>query len=226
MDGKTGFFTKVINAPASEVKRLSIEGFGSIGPWNTEGSHLLLYYRESPEDPWTLSLYSPDSGLRELGSATDAVHIWHDFSPDGKWIVYASTEAAEEFRVFARPFPGLGASVQISGGKETETRPVWSRDGSRIFYKTATDTSVVVWEVSITVEEDRITPGKPKRLFEGQYSNHSPVRAWDVGPDGRFLMLRNLPDHPDMKAWTYGPTRIRLVQNSFKELKEMVGASE
>ena len=53
------------------------------------------------------------------------------FSPDGKWIALASSESGAS-QIFVRPFPSLATRKQISldGG----TTPVWSRDGTRIYY--------------------------------------------------------------------------------------------
>ena len=44
-----------------------------------------------------------------------ALSLWPDFSPDGKWLAYASTETGriEDSEVYVRPFPG-GAPVSIS----------------------------------------------------------------------------------------------------------------
>ena len=55
---------------------------------------------------------------------TDAVEITPHFSPDGKWLAYAST-ASGPFEVYVRPFPGDGGPRQISSGGGIA--PVWSR---------------------------------------------------------------------------------------------------
>ena len=53
------------------------------------------------------------------------------FSPDGKWVVYTSGQLGGE-QVFVKPFPALGAQIQVSlnGGGS----PVWSPDGKKIYY--------------------------------------------------------------------------------------------
>ena len=80
--------------------------------------------------------------------------------------------------------------------------------------------------VPVTVEEGQLVPGKPVRLFEGVYMGMSPNRSWDVGRDGRFLMIQRIPDHPDLDDWTHGATRIRVVQNWFEELKAVASIEE
>ena len=66
---------------------------------------------------------------------------------------------------------------------------------------------------AVTVEVDSVvTPGTPRRLFEGPFVTVSGAE-FDVDSDAqRFLMLRE----PDVPA----TTRIRLVSNWFEELQE------
>ena len=64
---------------------------------------------------------------------------------------------------------------------------MWSRDGRELFYISATNEMM-----SAEVERGEafsITP--PKALFPtGPYSVVPPVQAFDVHPDGRFMLLR------------------------------------
>jgi Tol biopolymer transport system component len=54
------------------------------------------------------------------------------FSPDGKWVALVSDESGRD-EVYVRSFPDPASRIQISvaGGGE----PVWSRDGSRLYYR-------------------------------------------------------------------------------------------
>jgi len=54
------------------------------------------------------------------------------FSPDGRWVAVVSNESGR-FEVYVRSFPDPSSRVQISvaGGAE----PVWSPDGSRLYYR-------------------------------------------------------------------------------------------
>ena len=106
-------------------------------------------------------------------------------SPDGRWLAYMSEESGE-LEVYVRPFPDAGSArwqVSAAGGSD----PVWSRDGRELFYISATNEMM-----SAEVERGEafsITP--PKALFPtGPYSVVPPVQAFDVHPDGRFMLLR------------------------------------
>ena len=53
-----------------------------------------------------------------------------DFSPDGRWIAYRSTEGGAHIQL--QPFPTTGARYDTA--QEGGSDPMWSRDGSQLFY--------------------------------------------------------------------------------------------
>jgi serine/threonine-protein kinase len=109
------------------------------------------------------------------------------FSPDGKWIAYQSTEADDE-EVFVRPWPQLDAKYQISSSGGTE--PLWARDSRTLYYRNGAE----VIAVPIAVRDGAIERGAPRVLFTGNYAtDNAGDQSWDIGSDGRFLMLRPLP---------------------------------
>ena len=55
------------------------------------------------------------------------------FSPDGRWLAYASNESAT-MEVFVRPFPGPGGRGQLSTG--VGGWPLWSRNGRELLFQT------------------------------------------------------------------------------------------
>ena len=107
------------------------------------------------------------------------------FSPDGKWLAYASDESGR-FEVYVQPFPGPGGKWQVSidGGSE----PVWARSGKEIFYRSDRRMMAVPVQTIPT-----FALGRALRLFEGDYEfSHRNHTNYDVSPDGqRFLMLKN-----------------------------------
>jgi len=113
------------------------------------------------------------------------------FSPSGAYVAYVSDVTGRE-EVYVRAFPGATPATLISTNGGTE--PVWSRDGSELFYREG-DT---LKSVPIRREEPTMF-GAPVTMFEGRYE-HSPYGGrsanYDVSADGtRFLMLRrkNVP---------------------------------
>ena len=108
--------------------------------------------------------------------------------------------------VWVRPFPGPGAPVRVSpdGGRN----PVWSRDGRELFYENGPK----VLSTPVVTQESDLRLGTPRMLFEGGFVPGS-ARSFDVGPDGRFLMIEAND--------TATSASIVVVQNWFEELKRL-----
>jgi Tol biopolymer transport system component len=132
------------------------------------------------------------------------------FSPDGRWLAYISDESGR-FEIYVQPYPGPGGKWQIS--TEGGTEPVWNRNGRELFYRSGGK----MMAVDIATQPT-FASGKPRMLFEGQYSP-APGTAnnFDVSSDGqRFLMIK-----PN-EAGEAAPTQINVVLNWFEELKRRV----
>ena len=56
------------------------------------------------------------------------------FSRDGQWLAYVSNESGQD-EVYVKPFPGPGGRWPISSGGGVQ--PLWSPDGSELFYYNA-----------------------------------------------------------------------------------------
>jgi len=127
-------------------------------------------------------------------------------------LAYQSDESADEDRIYVRPFPDVeaGGRFPISAGGGTE--PVWSPDGSEIFYRAGDRLMAVPVRTEPSFE-----PGKPEVIFTGNYAV-SVGRMYDIHPDGeRFLMVKPVET-------TEGGARndVVLVQNWFEELERLV----
>jgi serine/threonine-protein kinase len=150
-------------------------------PWNIDlaPDGRTAVFNAMQNGSFDLEAFTLDStrAEREL-AASPAREALGRFSPDGSLVAYTSDESGRT-EVYLRPFPENGGRVQVSldGG----TRPVWARDGKRIFY----------WEnrrlVAATIARN---PGPTvvghELLLEGTYE-----REFDVSPDGqRFLLVK------------------------------------
>ena len=113
------------------------------------------------------------------------------FSPDGKWIAYQSAESGN-LEVYLAPFPGPGPRIPVSaGGGES---PIWSPDGSELFYTRGNR----LMAVSIT-RGATLSVSAPRVLFEGRFrGNLNTVTPFDISPDGRrFIRVQQAqPDRP------------------------------
>ena len=108
------------------------------------------------------------------------------FSPDGKWVAYASNESGK-WEIYVTSFPEPGGKWQVStGGGE---QPRWRGDGKELFYLSS-DGKMMAAPVTIGANFDA---GTPVPLF--QATPRPPVASaelfvYDVSRDGqRFLII-------------------------------------
>ncbi len=137
-------------------------------------------------------------------------------SPNDRLLAYVSNESGRD-EVYVRPFPGPGGRWQVSA--EGGTEPMWSRDGSELFYRNG-DMMMAV-EVAL---EPEFTAARPSLLFTGRYESGvgldsrdgvgNPSSNYDVSPDGqRFVMIEMAEG--DL------PIQAILALNWFEELKRL-----
>jgi serine/threonine-protein kinase len=112
-------------------------------------------------------------------------------SPDGRWLAYASmSSGAQEIHV--RPYPGPGGAVQVSESGGTE--PVWSRDGTQLFYRNGDEmlAATITSTPSLAVTAH-------KALFRHPYEGGMPHANFASTSDGGFIMIgAPAGDEPDM----------------------------
>ncbi|MBK5297541.1 MAG: serine/threonine-protein kinase, partial [Vicinamibacteria bacterium] len=167
---------------------------------------------------WVLSLKDRkaarfDSVESPADTLTGAV-----FSPDGRWVAYASREGRTSSAVYVQPFPATGARYQISKNADDGHHPVWSPDGAELVFTPGPvprlDAVRVTTQPSFTFSEATPVP----RPFQ----NLSPLfeRPYDISRDGqRFL---GLIDAAQTQAGAPAAPQIQVVLNWFEELKAKV----
>ena len=132
------------------------------------------------------------------------------FSPDGKWITYVSNELGLN-HVYVSPYPNPDVKYLVSE-EEGGGQPVWSPDGTELFYRSGNRMMVVAIETDPTFRA-----GRPEIFFEGSYVSSSFVseyQYYDISHDGqRFQMI---------KAVEGSTAQINVVLNWFEELKRLV----
>jgi hypothetical protein len=125
--------------------------------------------------------------------------IW---SPNGKWIAYASDESGRwEVYVEAYPSPGVKTMISTEGGHQ----PLWSRDGTELFYRSGDKMMATKIEA-----ESGFEVSKPEELFERRFLSRINYRSYDVTREGKFLMIQE-PHEPARLG-------INVVLNWFEEL--------
>ena len=146
--------------------------------WRTTGI-LATWYRGASAHMVVLRPGEPITDLPPAGGHD----LSGEFSPDGRWITFLS-DVAGSAEVYVRAFPGKGAPRRISSGGGAE--PHWSRDGTRIFYRSGT----TIMAVPVRTQPTFATTGPPRALFSGAF-DFSTYGNWDAGPDGEFVFVRS-----------------------------------
>ena len=180
--GATGLATRAASGAGGEDTLLRSSEFYMAASWHPDGHRLAVTNSGRSIDVELLDTRSSD-GPTPLFASPSAGESAGVFSPDGRYIAYASTETGSS-EVIVETFPPGGGKWQIStaGGQS----PVWDRRGGTLFF--VAGQSMMAVDVDT---KDGFRPGVPRLLFTGPYEVETPVRRnYDVGPDGRFVMVK------------------------------------
>jgi Tol biopolymer transport system component len=183
--------------------------------WSHDG-RFLLYTTHNPKgasDIWALPMMGEQKPFTVLQSSFD--EIAGQFSPDGRWLAYASNESGR-YEIYVRTFPEVGGKWQVSAGGGMQPR--WRRDGRELFF-VAPDTRLMAVTVRLA-PDGGLEAGPPVALFPMRLAiggNIAPTgflaRAqYAVAPDGRFLL--------NMAADNAATTPITIVHNWTAGLKQ------
>jgi serine/threonine protein kinase/Tol biopolymer transport system component len=110
------------------------------------------------------------------------------FSPNGRWVAYASDESGKA-EVYVAPFPGPGGKWQISiGGGDW---PRWRPDGAEIFY-VAPDNKVMA--APVNGKGTSFEVGVVKTLFQAGAGATIGLRyRYGVSADGQRFLINTAP---------------------------------
>jgi Tol biopolymer transport system component len=137
-------------------------------------------------------------------------------APNGRWIAYESNETGRK-EVFLRPFPATDdGKWQVSSGGGVA--PLWSRDGRELFYVNPAREMVAVAVESAAEPQlgaRQVLFRLDDRLYMSSTEFYTP---YDVAPDGRFIMARQLDAPRD--AIEGAP--LIVVENWIEEVRAMM----
>ncbi len=181
------FYLKNADGSGSEEE---VADFGAglqvnVWDWSRDGKYVLF---GKGNELWYLSW--PERAPKPLLQAKWTVQN-AQFSPDGRWMAYASNETGR-MEVYVSPFPSGNGKWQVSSGGGEEPR--WRQDGKELFYLSADGKLMAA----------AVTPGasfkadSPVALFQThrrQPVSSSDVFSYDVSGDGqRFLIITKVDE--------------------------------
>ena len=211
-DGSDLYRTRADGSGTAELL-VDVEPSVEAGFYSRDGQWLV--YRTSQQGESNGDVFA----LREDGDTTPVLTTPFRergvaLSPDGRWLAYVSNSSGAD-EVYVSPFPDAGSrrvQISIGGGRS----PVWSRDGTEIFYRDGEG-----WMVAVpVVTSGAFERGAQTRLFDwaGRFRESTSGARYDVSIDGRrFLMIRRGANRPEDEG------ELILIQNWFAELEGRLG---
>jgi serine/threonine-protein kinase len=192
-EGVMNLYQIPVSDPApSNIKRLTTQL--STKPryptsWSPDGNYLLFMQVDLESTGYDIYILSSKNKEEKAIISTPDDEWDAMFSPDGKYIVYASDREGRSeifMRQFINPDTSLGPPIRISteGGFGT----TWSPDGNEIFFLNNNKMWSVRLEFELGVYKDK---GEPERLFEvDPYSirGEKVYRLFEVTSDCQFIM--------------------------------------
>ena len=195
----------IYRKPASGAGNDELLTTGEPGPiypasWSRDGRYLLFdkiadYSRRI--DLWVLPMTGEPKPFPYLETPFEEGHA--QFSPDGRWVAYASNESGRA-EVYIQSFPIGNGKWQVStaGGDQ----PQWNADGKELFYL-ATDRNLMSVSVSGTTT---LEIGRPELLFQtripftgisGDRTGYAPAQ------DGKRFMVNALEETMNAQPLTF-----------------------
>ena len=180
--GVYDLYEKAVTGGADEkLFYQSMDGKGLMS-WSSDGKFLLYYSLGQPTHVRLLAATGAPGRQPVPVVDPQFTSVSPRFSPDGRWIAYASNESGSNevsVRSFDSATGAMGAPVVITRGGGRA--PLWRGDSKEIFYITG-DGMATAAEVQAGAS---FRTGPPKPLFPVPAA----VLFWDVAPDGsRFLI--------------------------------------
>jgi serine/threonine-protein kinase len=178
--------------------------------WHPSGKFLAYEEIGRERDVWILPVEGDDaSGWRPGKPGAFLSGAFNEtepaFSPDGRWLAYASDEPGRT-EVYVVPFPGPGGRLQVSttGG----SFPRWSSNGKELFYL-GEDRRIMV--VTYSIQETVIRADKPRAWSEVT------VTGFDLHPDGKRVAVLKAPDSRTQER----SADLVFIVNFFDELRRL-----
>jgi eukaryotic-like serine/threonine-protein kinase len=186
--GHFDLYQKASNGAGTEQPLLSDNLEKTPLSWSLDG-RFVLYRTAAASTDFNLFVL-PLSGDRKpfpfLNPTTKVIVLFGQFSPDGRWVVYSSTESGRS-EIYVAPFPGPGGKWQIStaGGNA----PRWRHDGTEIFYL-APDNKLMAAAVNGKGASFEIGAVRP--LFQTRTSGFH--YSYAVSADGQRFLMNTSPE--------------------------------
>jgi serine/threonine-protein kinase len=187
-DGDSAVFWQLADGTgAAERLTTPAEGEAHVPESWSPRAELLMFSVESKAGFSLRTLSLPSRSISEYGGVAFVDPPGAVFSPDGRWVAYASSSTRGRTMVHVQPFPATGAKFTLPArGFDTPHAVLWSADGKELFY----DPRPGGFESVGVITTPGFAFGEPvahTRPFRS--SPPEARRMYDVMPSGQFLGL-------------------------------------
>jgi eukaryotic-like serine/threonine-protein kinase len=198
--GANGIYRKPASGAGSDQLLLAETDLAFPDSWSRDGRYLLFEKNGGARtrfDLWVLPMVGDPTPFPYLETAFQESHS--QFSPDGRWVAYASDESGRP-EVYIQSFPIGNGKWQVStaGGDQAQ----WSADGKELFY-IAADRNLMA--VSIN-KSAALEIGRPEVLFQ----TNSPITGitddrnnFVPARDGRRFLINTLDETKNAQPLTF-----------------------
>jgi Tol biopolymer transport system component/predicted Ser/Thr protein kinase len=131
IQGRREIVLQSVISGESQILKSPGSNFKFITSWSPDGRYL-LGYTLSEKTGWDVWVFPVDGDPAERYVGTPFDEQNARFSPDGKWVSYASNESGRE-EVYVQSFPSPGRRYQVSPNGATDAW--WSRDGRHLMLR-------------------------------------------------------------------------------------------
>jgi serine/threonine protein kinase len=172
---------------------------------------------------WTVPIESDGTGIRagkpEVFLQTQFNSRHPAFSPDGRWLAYASDESGS-YQVYVRAFADTGSKWQVSnnGGMN----PEWSHTRRELFFRT--EDSEMIMVATYAVNGDSFTPSDPRVWAKNRLANTGVIGPnYDLASDGNRIVAIMPADNSERQQ---SQNHVIFLLNFFDELRRRAPVSK
>jgi hypothetical protein len=191
--GKTDLYVRPSNSGTTEELLLETPNDKWTQDWSRDGRYL-LYREQDPKTGFDLKALTMTGGERTSIAVANTrfEERYGQFSPDGRWVAYATDESGR-FEIVVQPFPHATEKWPVSTGGGSQPR--WRADGKELYFVAPDGTLMAT---SIIASGSRLEVGAPAVLFQARFQGGSTANPakhqYAVSRDGRFLINRPTED--------------------------------
>jgi serine/threonine protein kinase/WD40 repeat protein len=187
-NGRVSMYRRPSDGTGNEETVLDVRGVRVAIPNSISRDGKYLAYEQivdsekSPRnyDLYVLPLFGDRTPIPQLLSPF--LKAWPEFSPDGKWLAYASEETGR-LEIYVMPFPGPGGKYQVSTGGGDN--PKWSSNGRQLFF--SNDIGEIL-AADVRESGAALQLGTPREVLKAPMVG-GPEVPFAVSPDGKRLLL-------------------------------------